>query len=68
VQICKSPVVSNIGMIAVDAIHNTLVELAFDQNLGVQLVAARAMAAWRYYQKDQQLFAFLKEWQTSTDA
>jgi hypothetical protein len=41
----------------------TLLKLAAEKNLGVQVVAARAMAQWRLYNQDEKLFDTLERWQ-----
>jgi hypothetical protein len=57
---------SDIGRIDLTIVQPILLSLAADTNVGVQMVAAEAMARWRYYKQDQKLFDTLKEWQQST--
>lgn len=59
-----SDTISDIGLIDVGAVQQTLIELAADRSIRVQAVAAAAMARWRYFGKDQQLYNTLKSWQT----
>jgi hypothetical protein len=54
---------SDIGLISLDSVHDTLLELSADSELGVQAVAARAMARWLEYGGEQQLFQILEDWQ-----
>ena len=54
---------SDIGLIAPDAIETTMMQLAADQDSAVQSVAAQAMARWRAHGKDDELFIMLKRWQ-----
>lgn len=44
-------------------IEGTLLRLAAEENLGVQIVVAQAMARWRYYDQDDKLFNTLQRWQ-----
>ncbi|HII07921.1 MAG TPA: hypothetical protein HA349_11595 [Methanotrichaceae archaeon] len=53
---------SDIALISDSAVKRTLLQLASDENLGVQAVAARAMARWRQYGQDAMLFKTLFEW------
>lgn len=57
---------SEIGLIDVAAVEPALATLATHSNLGVQLVAAVAMARWRYYDEDKRLFDTLERWQNDT--
>jgi hypothetical protein len=54
---------SDIGLISINAVQRTLFQLASDDDLGVQVVAARAMSRWRQYKRDDDLFRILKNWQ-----
>jgi hypothetical protein len=55
---------SDIGLISQSSIQRSLIQLAKDPNLGVQAVAARAMARWRkpIYGRDKELFMMLRNW------
>jgi len=53
---------SDLGLISLNSVQRTLFQLAADKNLGVQVVAARAVAQWRQHGKDDQLFWLLDEW------
>jgi Bacterial SH3 domain len=68
--------ISDIGLIASDAVEDTLLNIAADQDINVQAVAAQAMALWRDDNKrefivdeitnhhiDRQLFETLQRWQ-----
>lgn len=57
---------SDIGLISTSAVEDTLLQLAVDEEMGVQAVAARAMARWRYYGRDKELFDTLQRWQLET--
>nr|VFK28101.1 MAG: hypothetical protein BECKMB1821G_GA0114241_10337 [Candidatus Kentron sp. MB]VFK32910.1 MAG: hypothetical protein BECKMB1821I_GA0114274_10386 [Candidatus Kentron sp. MB]VFK75797.1 MAG: hypothetical protein BECKMB1821H_GA0114242_10326 [Candidatus Kentron sp. MB] len=59
---------SDIGLISADAAEDTLLSLAADKEFGVQAVAARAMARWRRYGADEQLFGRIEKWQRSAYA
>ena len=54
---------SDIGLISITAVQHSLLELAGDKELGVQAVAARALARWREYDADDSLFVTLERWQ-----
>jgi hypothetical protein len=60
---------SEIGCISYSGIEKTLLQLAADQDMGVQLVAASAMARWRepdYHKSDAELFETLQRWLDSS--
>jgi len=71
-----SETISDIGLIASDAVEDTLLNIAADEDINVQAVAAQAMALWRDDNKrefivgeitnhhiDRQLFETLQRWQ-----
>ena len=71
-----SETISDIGLISSDAVEDTLLNIAADEDIRVQAVAAQAMALWRDDEKrefvisdntnldiDQQLFETLQRWQ-----
>jgi hypothetical protein len=53
--------ISDIGLISVEAVKRTMLQLASDKDPGVQAVAARAMARWRQHGKEAELFKLLYE-------
>ncbi|MBD2567788.1 IMS domain-containing protein [Anabaena lutea] len=57
--------ISDIGWISPAAVQDTLHQLASDEEIEVQNVAAYAMARWRKpeYKHDQKLFEILHKWQ-----
>jgi len=68
--------ISDIGLIDIDAVEDTLLNLAADEDINVQAVVAQAMALWRDKEKrefvvderqendiDRQLFEILQRWQ-----
>lgn len=57
-----SETLSDIGLISKRAVQSTLGQLAADEELGVQVVAARAMARWRQEKEDNRLFEMLESW------
>lgn len=57
---------SDIGRIENTVVQPILLQLAADAYVGSQMVAAEAMARWRYYGQDQKLFDTLWEWQHNT--
>ncbi|MCA1994486.1 MAG: hypothetical protein LDL41_20930, partial [Coleofasciculus sp. S288] len=64
-RITISESLSEIGCISYSGIEKTLLQLAADQDMGVQLVAAFAMARWRepdYQKSDAELFETLQRW------
>ncbi len=61
-----SEALSDIGVISNSAVQRTLLQLAADKELGVQAVAARAMARWRYHKHDAELISTLQNWQLQT--
>ncbi len=65
-RMVTSEALCDIGVISVDAVQRTLLKLAADNDLGVQAVAARAMAQWRNYGRDTELFETLQDWQLQT--
>jgi hypothetical protein len=71
-----SETISDIGLIDIDAVQDTLISMSADKDIEVQAVAARAMALWRDDKKrefviessssnliDQKLFDTLQYWQ-----
>lgn len=71
-----SETISDIGLIASDAVEESLLNIAADEDINVQAVAAQAMALWRDDNKrefivdeitnhhiDRQLFETLQHWQ-----
>lgn len=76
-----SQTISDIGLIASDAVEDTLLNIAADEDINVQAVAAQAMALWRDDNKrkfivgeiinhhiDRQLFETLQRWQNGARA
>ena len=67
-QYCVAGTLSQVGRISVDAVEPILLELAQDQKLGVQAVAAAALARWRETdpggEGDRRLFQLLSGWQS----
>jgi HEAT repeat protein len=76
-----SETISDIGLIASDAVEDTLLNIAADEDINVQAVAAQAMALWRDDNKrefigdegtnhhiDRQLFETLQRWQNGARA
>ncbi|WP_017318916.1 hypothetical protein [Mastigocladopsis repens] len=64
-RITISESLSEIGCISYSGIEKTLLQLAADQNIGVQNVAAFAMARWRepdYDKSDEELIETLQRW------
>ena len=61
---------SVVGYISVDTVQPYLLELASNNEVGVQIVAAKALAQWRQplakHLKAPDLFAILKAWQSET--
>ncbi|MDQ1352476.1 MAG: hypothetical protein QG657_2782, partial [Acidobacteriota bacterium] len=52
-----------LGLISMDSIEDTLLRLAAKKELEVQVVVARAMAQWRDYGHDKELFDTLHSWE-----
>lgn len=76
-----SETISDIGLIASDAVEDTLLNIAADGDINVQAVAAQAMALWRDSEQrkfiigdnqenyiDRQLFETLQRWQNGARA
>ncbi len=63
---CLRSVASNalrdISVLSLQATQNTLLQLAANQDIAVQAVAARALAQWRMYGMDKELFALIDDW------
>lgn len=57
---------SDIGVIAGNVVQGPLLRLAVDDDVAVQMVAARAMARWREFDHEKQLFETLQRWQAET--
>lgn len=53
---------ADIGLVSIPAVENPLIELAGQNNETLQRVAAKALARWREYEHDQQLFQVLNDW------
>ena len=78
-RIVISETISDIGLIASESVEASLLKIAADKDIRVQIVAARAMALWRNSEKrefilennpslkiDQALFDTLQYWQNET--
>lgn len=61
-----SDTISDIGIISPNTVELPLLALAADNDINIQSSAARAIARWRTYNKDQEVYDLLAEWQTST--
>lgn len=61
-----SDILTELGLISLPAIEDTLIQLAADEQIAVQAVAARAMAQWRDFGLDDALFETLQSWQYNT--
>lgn len=57
-----SEALSDIGLLSSSTVQPTLLTLAVNPNIHVQLTAARAVARWRDYNADNQLFDILHKW------
>jgi hypothetical protein len=55
---------SEVGLISPAAVEECLLQLASNQNFEVQVIAAKAMARWREFDRDKELFEMLQRWQT----
>ncbi len=63
VQNVISETLSDIGIIHLPAVENTLLTLAANDNSQIQLVTAKALARWKAFEKEKQLFDTLGRWQ-----
>jgi hypothetical protein len=54
---------TDLGLLSVAAVEPALLQLASDSDVEVQAVAAEAVARWRLYDADEQLFTLLERWQ-----
>lgn len=54
--------ISDIGLVSVQAIESTLLELAANSVYSLQIIAAKAMARWREFDRDDLLFSTLSRW------
>lgn len=54
---------SDVGLISPEAVEDSLLQLAADENVEVQLVAAKSMARWREFDRNKDLFEILHRWQ-----
>ncbi|MBD2776827.1 hypothetical protein [Iningainema tapete] len=59
--------ISDIGLIDSREVQETLLALASHSNLGVQAVAAFAIARWREYGYDKQMFDTLNYWKVQAE-
>ena len=57
---------SDLGLISIDSIEQTLLQLAASDHPYTQIVAAEAMARWRIFNRDKDLFDTLGRWRTVT--
>lgn len=55
---------SDLGLVSPSAVEESLIQLAADHDFAVQAVAAKAMARWREYDRDSDLFEMLNRWQS----
>ncbi len=62
-----SETISDIGLQSAAAIEDILLRLAVNPHVGVQAVAARAVARWREYNASPATFATLKRWMSDND-
>jgi hypothetical protein len=60
-----SEALSDLGLISQRSVIRILLRLAADDDLGVQIVAARAIARWHEDEKNGELVKTLKKWQVS---
>ena len=69
-RIAISETISDLGSISIAVVEDTLLQLSADNDMGVQIVAAYAMARWREsrYKMDRQLFDLLEDWLDLTTA
>lgn len=66
IQNVISETLSDIGIIHLPVVENTLLTLAANDNSKIQLVTAKALARWRAFDKEKQLFDTLGRWQRET--
>ena len=52
----------DISVLSLQSTQNALLQLAASQDIAVQAVAARALAQWRMYDMEKELFALIDEW------
>jgi hypothetical protein len=58
-----SETISDLGLISIAVIEDTLLRMAIDKHIGVQAVTARAMARWRNYEcHERLLFETIQRW------
>lgn len=57
-----SKTIAELGLVSIPAIENSLIELASQNNVTLQRVAAKALAGWREFDEDERLFSTLNSW------
>lgn len=62
-----SDTISDIGLRDDRSVEETLLRLAIDPHIGVQAVAARAIARWREHREDARLFELVRRWLEEAD-
>lgn len=58
---------SDIGLLALPAVESSLMELASIPQESMQQVTAKALARWRMYGREEQLFSLLWKWQRGNE-
>ena len=67
IQSVSGETVSALGLISIECVEETLLLLAADDNMVVQATAAEAMARWRIYERDDELFELLSKWMSLSE-
>lgn len=62
IRLAISTTIGDVGLVSVPSVENALIELASQENSTLQRVAAKALARWREFGQDDQLFNTLKSW------
>lgn len=62
IRLAISTTIGDVGLVSVPSVENALIELASQENSTLQRVAAKSLARWREFDKDEQLFNTLKDW------
>lgn len=62
IRLAISNSIGDVGLVSVPSVENALIELASQENTTLQRVAAKALARWREFGQDEQLFNTIKNW------
>ena len=62
IRLAIGTTIGDIGLVSIPSIENALIELASQNNSALQRVAAKSLARWREFDRDDKLFDTLDSW------